>query len=130
MTSLVATSILKSLPVFDCTTTMYRPLGVTTKQRVTAIPDVPPLAEAGMPGHDTASWHTVTTAAGVPQAIVDKLHGAIRAGMSNPALLQTLLKDGTLPQTSPPPDELKRFVESEIVRWGKIITQAGIAGLE
>src|SRR5262245_63428308 len=61
-----------------------RPLGVTTRQRVPAIADVPPLAEVGMPGHDTASWHTVTTTAGVPPAIIDRLHAAIRAGMSDP----------------------------------------------
>jgi tripartite-type tricarboxylate transporter receptor subunit TctC len=107
-----------------------RPLGVTTAQRVAAISDVPPLAEVGMPGHDTASWHTVTTTGDVPQPIVDKLAGAIREGMSDPALLDTLTKDGTLPQTSPPPHVLKAFVANEIVRWGKIIEQAGIAGVE
>jgi len=107
-----------------------RPLGVTTAQRVAAIPEVPPLAEVGMPGHDTASWHTVTTTGDVPQPIVDRLAGAIRAGMSDPALLDTLTRDGTLPQISPAPDELKAFVASEIVRWGKIIEQAGIAGVE
>ncbi|MFL5043746.1 MAG: tripartite tricarboxylate transporter substrate-binding protein, partial [Xanthobacteraceae bacterium] len=107
-----------------------RPLGVTTTQRVAAIADVPPLAEVGMPGHDTASWHTVTTTGDVPQPIIDKLAGAIREGMADPALIDTLTRDGTLPQTSPPPHELKAFVASEIVRWGKIIEQAGIAGLE
>src|SRR5262249_28832753 len=103
-----------------------RPLGVTTAQRVTVLPDVPPLAEVGVPGCDTASWHTVTTTGNVPQPIVDKLHGAIHAAMSDPGLLQTLAKDGTLPQTSPPPDALKRFVDSEIVRWAKVLEEAGL----
>jgi len=107
-----------------------RPLGVTTRQRVPAVAEVPPLAEVGMPGHDTASWHTVTTTAEVPAAIVDKLHATIRQAMSDPGVVQTLLKDGTLPQTSPPPDELKRFVADEIVRWGKVVEQAGLAGIE
>jgi tripartite-type tricarboxylate transporter receptor subunit TctC len=107
-----------------------RALGVTTPQRVAAIAEVPPLAEVGMPGYDTASWHTVTTTANVPRPIVDKLHGVIREAMSDPAIIQVLTKDGTLPQTSPSPDEMKRFVASEIVRWGKIIEEAGLAGLE
>jgi tripartite-type tricarboxylate transporter receptor subunit TctC len=107
-----------------------RALGVTTAQRVEALPDVAPLAEVGVPGYDTASWHTVTTTGNVPTPIVDKLHGAIREIMSDPAVVQTLAKDGTLPQISPPPAELKRFVETEIVRWGKVVQQAGIAGSE
>jgi tripartite-type tricarboxylate transporter receptor subunit TctC len=107
-----------------------RALGVTTPQRVAAISEVPPLAEVGMPGYDTASWHTVTTTANVPRPIVDKLHGVIREAMGDPAVVQVLTKDGTLPQVSPPPDEMKRFVASEIARWGKIIEEAGLAGSE
>jgi tripartite-type tricarboxylate transporter receptor subunit TctC len=107
-----------------------RPLAVTTAQRVSVLPDVAPLAEEGIPGYDASSWHTVTTTAGVPQAIIDKLHGAIRESMSDPGLVQTLTRDGTLPQVSPSPAALKEFVDTEIVRWGKVIEQAGMAGLE
>jgi tripartite-type tricarboxylate transporter receptor subunit TctC len=107
-----------------------RALGVTTAQRVAPLPDVAPLAEVGVPGYDTASWHTVTTTANVPRPIVDKLHGAIREIMNDSAVIETLAKDGTLPQVSPSPDELRRFVETEIVRWGKVVQQAGIAGSE
>jgi tripartite-type tricarboxylate transporter receptor subunit TctC len=107
-----------------------RPLGVTTRQRVQAVAAVPPLAEVGMPDYETASWHTVTTTAGVPRGIVDRLHEAIREAMSDPAVVQILEKDGTLPQISPPPDALKQFVAGEIVRWGKILEESGLAGLE
>jgi tripartite-type tricarboxylate transporter receptor subunit TctC len=107
-----------------------RALGVTTAQRVAPLPDVAPLAEVGIPGYDTASWHTVTTTANVPRPIVDKLHGTIREIMSDSGVVETLAKDGTLPQVSPSPDELRRFVETEIVRWGKVVQQAGIAGSE
>jgi len=107
-----------------------RPLAVTTAQRVSVIPDVPPLAEQGIPGYDTSSWHTVTTTAGVPQTVIARLAGAIREGMGDPTLVETLVRDGTLPQISPSPEALKTFVDSEIVRWGKIIEQAGMTGLE
>ena len=60
-----------------------RALGVTTAQRVPAAPDIPPLAEVGIPGYDTSSWHTVTTTANVPKPIVDKLAGNIREIMSD-----------------------------------------------
>ncbi len=105
-----------------------RALGVTTAQRVKALADVPPLAEAGMPGYDASSWHTITTTGGVPKEIVDKLYTEIRAIMAEPEVQDLLSQDGTLPQVSPSPDEMKKFVSDEIVRWGEVITKAGIAG--
>jgi len=107
-----------------------RALGVTTKERVPAVADIPPLAEAGVPGFDTASWHTVTTTGHVPKPIVDKLAAEIRAIMSDTSVTEALVNDGALPQLSPSPEEMKRFVESEIVRWGKVVEQAGLAGSE
>ena len=107
-----------------------RALGVTTAQRVPAVADIPPLADVGVPGYDTASWHTVTTTGNVPAPIVDKLYANIRDIMSDASVTEALVKDGAIPQVSPPPKELKGFVESEIVRWGKVIDQAGLAGSE
>jgi tripartite-type tricarboxylate transporter receptor subunit TctC len=107
-----------------------RALGVTTAERVPAVADIPPLAEVGVPGYDTASWHTVTTTGNVPAPIVDKLYANIREIMSDASVTEALVKDGAIPQVSPPPAEMKRFVQSEIVRWGKVIEQAGLAGSE
>jgi tripartite-type tricarboxylate transporter receptor subunit TctC len=107
-----------------------RALGVTTKERVPALMEVSPLADVGVPGYDTASWHTVTTTGNVPAPIVDKLYGHIREIMSDPAVTEALVKDGAIPQASPQPAALKLFVESEIARWGKVIEQAGLAGSE
>jgi tripartite-type tricarboxylate transporter receptor subunit TctC len=107
-----------------------RALGVTTAQRVPAAPEIPPLAEVGVPGYNTSSWHTVTTTGNVPAPIVDKLAGHIREIMSDRSVLDILERDGAIPQVSPSPAEMKVFVESEIARWGKIIEQAGLAGTE
>ena len=107
-----------------------RALGVTTRERVPAVADIPPLAEVGVPGYDTASWHTVTTTANVPKPVVDKLYGHIREIMADPSVTEALVRDGAIPQVSPSPDEMRTFVEREIVRWGKVIEQAGLAGSE
>jgi tripartite-type tricarboxylate transporter receptor subunit TctC len=107
-----------------------RALGVTTMQRVKAVPNIAPLAEVGIPNYDTASWHTITTTAGVPQEIVDKLAGEIRAIMSEADVQQLLSNEGAIPLVSPPPAELRRYVDAEILRWGEVVKKAGIAGSE
>jgi len=103
-----------------------RALGVTTLERVPALPNVPPLAEAGIPNYNMASWHSISTAAGVPKPIVEKLAAEIHAVMSEPEVQQLLTAEGAIPQISPPPDEFKKFVDGEIVRWGALVEKAGI----
>jgi tripartite-type tricarboxylate transporter receptor subunit TctC len=66
------------------------------------------------------------TAAGVRKDIVDKLAGEIREVMKDPEVLNILLAEGAVPQVSPPPEEFKRFVDSEIARWGELVAKAGI----
>jgi tripartite-type tricarboxylate transporter receptor subunit TctC len=107
-----------------------RALGVTTAQRVPALSDVPPLAEVGMPGMDASSWHTIATRSAVPRDIIEKLAAAIREGMADPAVAKMLARDGSIPVVSPGVDDLRRFVDGETVRWGKVIAQAGLAGSE
>jgi tripartite-type tricarboxylate transporter receptor subunit TctC len=106
-------------------------LGVTTKERVGAIPDVPPLAEIGVPGYDMASWWMLVAPAKTPQAIVDKLHSDLRAVLAEADVREEFIqRQGLIPVQSPPPDELKRFIESEIMRLGEIVRKAGLAGTE
>ena len=107
-----------------------RALGVTTKQRVKAAPDIPPLNEVGMPGYDTASWHMVATQGQTPKEIVARLNAEIRGIVADPDIETRLLREGAIPEVTPGPDELKEFVKTEIVRWGKIVQDAGIAGTE
>jgi tripartite-type tricarboxylate transporter receptor subunit TctC len=107
-----------------------RALGVTPGQRVTVLADVPPLSEAGMPGFEATSWHTIAIHSGVPRDIIEKLAAAIREGMAEPEVQTLLARDGAIPVISPPVDELRRFVDSETARWGKVIEKAGLAGSE
>jgi tripartite-type tricarboxylate transporter receptor subunit TctC len=108
-----------------------RMLGVTTNERVGAIPDVPPLAEIGVPGYNARSWWMLVAPAGTPRAIVDKLHADLRATLDEPDVREEFIqRQGLIPVISPPPEELRRFVEGEIVRIGDIVRKAGLAGTE
>ena len=105
-------------------------LGVSTASRNAAAPDIPPLAEAGLPGYDAASWMMIVAPAKTPKAIVDRLNADLRAIATEPAVQQDLLARGLSPIVTAPPAELARYVQAEIVRWGKVVEQAGIAGTE
>ena len=108
-----------------------RMLGVTTKERVGAIPDVPPLAEIGVPGYDAASWWMLVAPAKTPRSIVDKLHADLRAILQEPDIREEFIeRQGLLPVDSPSPDELRRFIEAEIARLGEIVHRAGLTGSE
>jgi tripartite-type tricarboxylate transporter receptor subunit TctC len=105
-----------------------RALGVTTAQRVAAAPDLPPLSQAGLPGYVASSWQMVAGPAGLPQPILHKLNGELRAIMAEPDIQKDFADRGVIPVVSPPPEALQGYVRSEIVRWGKVVEQAGAAG--
>ena len=104
-----------------------RPLGVSTATRLAAIPDVPPIAEAGVPGFDAASWQMIVAPAKTPQWMVDRLSGDFDAVLSVPEVEEQIQNDGMLPvgAVSMP---LRDFLNAEIARWGAVVRQAGIAG--
>jgi tripartite-type tricarboxylate transporter receptor subunit TctC len=105
-----------------------RALGVSTKARVAAFPDVPPLNEAGVPGFDVSGWFMLVAPSKTPRPIVDKLHRELMAVMAMAETKAQVAKLSLLPLETPSVDTMQGFVKSEIARWGKIVTQAGIAG--
>jgi tripartite-type tricarboxylate transporter receptor subunit TctC len=105
-----------------------RMLGVTTAERVEAIPDVPPLTEIGLAHFGAVSWFMLVAPGGTPADVVGKLHREVSAVIADPQLRQELVKLGLAPVRSPPPEELLGFVKAEIALWGEIITKAGLAG--
>jgi tripartite-type tricarboxylate transporter receptor subunit TctC len=107
-----------------------RAIGVSTGQRVGTAPEIPPLAEVGMPGFDASSWQMMIAPAGVPAPIVSRLNAELRAIMSEPAVQKEFAGRGLVPLQSGPPDELARYVRSEIVRWGKVVEAAGAKGTQ
>ena len=108
-----------------------RPLGVTTGTRVPAIPDVPPIAEAGLPAFGSlAGWHMLVAPAKTPRDVVKRLHGELVGILALPEINTEILRLGLLTFESRSLDELQNFVKAEIVRWGRVVQQAGIAGSE
>lgn len=105
-----------------------RALGISTKTRFPTIPDVPPVAEAGVPGFDASAWLMLVAPANTPKDIVAKLHDAVKAIVADPEIQKKLTGLGVIPIDSGPTDELKTYVKSEITRWGDVVRQAGIAG--
>jgi tripartite-type tricarboxylate transporter receptor subunit TctC len=107
-----------------------RALGVTTKARLAAFPDIPPISEAGVPGFEVSGWFMVVAPSKTPPAVVAKLHTELKNVLATPALREQIAKLSLLPLETPSIDDMRAFVKSEIVRWGKVVDAAGIAGTE
>jgi tripartite-type tricarboxylate transporter receptor subunit TctC len=100
---------------------------VSSTTRLGPLPDIPTVAEAGVPGFDFVSWQLIVAPAGTPKDIVDKLHAEFMTILALPEIKEEFAKTGRIGVNSPKPPELQKFVQSEIVRLGKVVEQAGIA---
>jgi tripartite-type tricarboxylate transporter receptor subunit TctC len=105
-----------------------RALAVTSKHRISVFPDLPTIEEAGVPGYEATNWHMLIAPAHTPDKIVEKLATEVRAVTALPDVHEHIVKVGLLPRKSPPPAELKKFLDQEIKDWGKLIQQIGLAG--
>jgi tripartite-type tricarboxylate transporter receptor subunit TctC len=107
-----------------------RALAVTTKQRLTALPDLPPLDEAGVPGYDAAAWQGVVAPAQTPQPILDKLNSTLNTIVAMGDVTARMTDLGMIPIGTMAVPDLQKFLRSEIARWAKIVEAAGIAKSE
>lgn len=105
-------------------------LGVSTAARSPMAPELPPLAEAGLPGFDAASWHMIVAPAATPRPILGRLSKELRAILQDAQMVEDFNRRGFVPRDGGTPEELAAFVKSEIVRWGKVVQQAGAAGIQ
>lgn len=104
-----------------------RALGVSSTARIPALPDVPTIAEAGVPGFDAVGWTTVSVPAATPKPIVERLAVDLAAAAATPEVKALIVRLGDIPVTSPSPDELNKFMAAEVGRWGDIVRRAGAA---
>ncbi len=99
--------------------------GVTSPERTPAMPALPTIAEAGLPGFAARGWFSVVARAGTPRPIVDRLNGILSAYLKQPAVNERLRTFAIDPLTSTP-DELAAFIPAEIAKWAQVVKDAGI----
>jgi tripartite-type tricarboxylate transporter receptor subunit TctC len=102
-----------------------RALAVTSPKRMTALPDVPTAAEAGVTGYETFGWLALLGPSGMPRPIVDKLHKALEEAVNDPTVRSRFVEQGAEP-VSPGPEELQKFIVSETAKWKAVIQKAAI----
>ena len=101
------------------------PLGVSTRTRADVLPQVPTLAEQGLPDYDVTLWFGMWAPAGTPAAVVQKLNAAVNAIVQEPQVREQFAKLGMQPSPMRP-DDFAKFVRSEIGVYKRIVQQAGI----
>lgn len=101
-----------------------RPIAVTTAKRSPELPDVPTIAEAGVPGYEATSWFGLWSVAGTPQPVLDKLHASLTKVLKDPAVAKKIADQGgeVVIET---PAQFDAFIKSEAAKWGKVVKESG-----
>jgi tripartite-type tricarboxylate transporter receptor subunit TctC len=100
-------------------------LGVTGKHRVAILPDVPTIAESGLPGFETLQWYGVVAPAGTPAAVIAKLHAELLQAARAPLFVERLAAAGMEVAPNARPEDFARFIREDIARWPAIVKAAG-----
>ena len=119
---------------FDAITTMatnvkagqVRALGTSSTKRTQVLPDVPTIAEAGVPGYESTIWLGIMAPKGTPKAVVDKLNAEINKAINKPDLLAAWAKQGAAPLVMKPA-EFEAYLHKDIEKWAKVVKSAGLA---
>ena len=99
-------------------------LGVSTARRTSSLPNVPTIAESGLPGYEAVGWFGVVAPAGTPADVVAKLNAAIVAGLNDPATKERMVSVGAEPAPMTP-ERFAAFIRSENEKWGAVVKKAG-----
>jgi tripartite-type tricarboxylate transporter receptor subunit TctC len=102
-----------------------RPLAVTTSRRIPAEPDIPTVAEAGVPGYETVLWHGLIGPKGMPKAIAERLNAEVSKVLNLKDTADQLQNDGVSPAGGPP-EQFRDAIQKEIETWRKVVSDAGI----
>ncbi|KGD90356.1 ABC transporter substrate-binding protein [Achromobacter sp. RTa] len=101
-----------------------RALAVTSPQRSPAMPDIPTMAESGLPGFQAVSWHGIVAPAGTPDAVVARLNDAFSGALAAPAVKQRLMEEGAQ-ASSLNTAAFGSFIQNEIAAWAKAVKDSG-----
>jgi tripartite-type tricarboxylate transporter receptor subunit TctC len=97
-----------------------KPLATTEAKRASAAPDLPTVAESGLPGYNTGVWFGILAPVGTPAPIIDKLSKTTNEALKDPDVLKQLHTQG-LDAIGGSPDEFGRFIKSETERWASVV---------
>lgn len=101
-----------------------RALGVTSAKRSAALPEVPTFAEAGVAGYESIGWFGVVAPAGTPAAVINRLNAELQSALNDPETRRRIIASGAEPMSGTPA-EFRSMIESEIVKWAKVIRVSG-----
>ena len=101
------------------------PLGVSSLQRNAALPKIPTIAEAAVPGYEAIEWNGVLVPTGTPPAVIARLHQAFAKALSIPDVKERIVGLGADPVGSTP-EEFAAFIKKELATWSKVIKEVGI----
>ncbi|WGJ90012.1 tripartite tricarboxylate transporter substrate binding protein [Achromobacter mucicolens] len=101
-----------------------RALAVTSPERSSAMPDVPTMAESGLPGFQAVSWHGIVAPAGTPDAVVARLNQALTGALAAPEVKQRLLEEGAR-ASGVNTAEFGKFIQTEMAAWAKAVKDSG-----
>ena len=122
--SLMMANVISALP--HVRNARLRALGVTGAKRATVAPEIPTLAEAGVPGYEYTTWNGFFAPKGVPRPILTKLYSTVQKALAAPDLKQQYANQGLVPLGSASPEEFGKFFRSDFERIGKLVKLAGI----
>lgn len=100
-------------------------LGVTPRQRSSALPEVPTLDQAGIPGYEVSGWYGVLGPARLPNSILARLNGELILMLKDPVMREMLSREGADPLSSSP-EEFARTIAADIVKWAKVVKAVGV----
>ena len=122
-TPLMFVNLLSGLP--HVKSGKLRVLAVSTPQRLSALPDVPTVAEAGLPGYEFQVWIGIVAPAGTPAAIVDKLNSEIRAAVAVPEIRDQLVNEGGMQIVGNSPAQFGAHIAADLDLWRKVVKDTG-----
>ena len=103
-----------------------RAYGVSGLRRTAGAPDIPTIAEAGVPGYEALQWFGLFAPPGTPKEIVQRLHAEIVRAARDPEITRRFVNDGGDPQPSRSPEEFASYSRADMAKWAKVVREAGI----
>ena len=100
-------------------------IAVTSPKRAAAIPELPTLAESGVPGYELEQWWGIVVPAGTPRPIVDKLNAGFNKILASPEIKDFMAHEGAEPSPSTPRD-FGKHIDTELQRWTDLVAHAGL----